>query len=133
MATVHFRNAVILIDGASLAASFSEGPNVSYSAEMLDETAHGDDTRINKGGLKTATIDGGGHCEFGSGSVESWLFDRVGDDDIPVVVFPDGIEEGTTTKKGFAMLASVEEFSIGGAVGSLLPFNFSAQSRGVVP
>ena len=131
MSTLVWRNAKILLDGLEMAAVVNEGPGISYSAEMLDETAHGDDTRINKGGLLTASVDVGGHCEFGSGSVEEVLFDRVGDDDVPIVVFPNGITEGTQC--GFALLASVESLQIGGGVGSLLPFSLSAQSRGLVP
>jgi hypothetical protein len=74
-----FRQAKILVDGAELSASFADGPTVEYGAETQDETAHGDSARINKGGLFTATISGGGHCEFGANGVEDILFNRVGD------------------------------------------------------
>lgn len=133
MATLVFRDAKILIDGCELAASFAEGPSVEVSVEMLDETAHGDTTRVNKGGLGTVTISGSGHCEFGSGNVADVLWSRVGTDGTVLAIFADGIHEGTNLERGYALLGVVEEFTIGGSVGALLPFSFTAQSRGVVP
>lgn len=133
MSTLVFRNAKILIDGAELAASFTDGPSVEISVEMLDETAHGDDSRVNKGGLGTVTISGSGNCEFGSGNVADILWNRVGVDGTVLAIFADGIEEGTTSEKGFALLGVLEDFTVGGSVGALLPFSFTAQSRGVIP
>ena len=132
MATINFRNAKILIDGASMAASFTDGPTVDVSVEMLDETAHGDDTRINKGGLGTVTISGSGNCEFGTGEIADVLWTRVGVDGTVLAIFADGITEGTNLQRGYALLGVIEEFTLGGSVGALLPFSFSAQSRGVV-
>lgn len=133
MSTLVFRNAKILVDGCELAASFTDGPTVEMSAEMLDETAHGDDSRVNKGGLVSVTVSGSGSCEFGSGNVFEQCFNRVGVDGTVLAIFADGIEEGTTTEKGFAMLTVLEDFTIGGGVGSLLPFSFTAQGRGTLP
>lgn len=132
MATVNFRNARILIDGASLHASFNE-LSVEQGAEMLDETAFGDDTRVNKGGLLTAMISGGGHAEFEANAVEDIVFNRIGTDGTVIVVFPNGITEGTQTEMGYAMLGVLSEFTLGGSVGSLLPFTMTAESRGIVP
>lgn len=133
MSTLVFKNAKLLIDGCELAASFTEGPSVEISCEMLDETAHGDDTRINKGGLFTVTMSGSGNCEFGSGNVFEQCFSRVGVDGTVLAVFANGITPGTLTDKGYAMLGVLEDFTIGGAVGALLPFQFTAQGRGVLP
>lgn len=130
MATVHYRNAKLLIDGAHLSTSLNE-LTVSYAAEMLDETAFGDTTRINKGGLFTATISGGGHCEFEALGIEDIIFNRVGTDGTVITVFPDGITEGTQTLRGYAMLGVVNEFMIGGSVGTLLPITFSCEGRGL--
>lgn len=132
MATMNFRDAKILIDGTELAASFNEGPSVEVSVEMLDETAHGDDTRINKGGLGTVTISGAGHCEFGSGAIHDVLWSRVGTDGTVFAIFADAIHEGTVAEKGYALLGVIEELTIGGGVGTLLPFSITAQSRGYV-
>lgn len=131
MATVLYRNAVILIDGYLLSAYFSEF-GVDYSAETLDETAFGDTTRINKGGLFNAKMSGKAHAEFGVG-LEDILFNRVGTDGTVVAVFPDGITVGTQTKMGYAMLGVLDTFTIGGAVGTLLPIDISVSSRGIEP
>lgn len=132
MATVHYRNSKILIDGSDLSASLNE-LSVEQGAEMLDETAFGDDTRINKGGLLTATISGGGHAEFEANAVEDIVFNRIGTDGTVIVVFPNGITEGTQTEMGYAMLGVLSEFTLGGAVGTLLPFTMTAESRGIAP
>jgi hypothetical protein len=132
MATVHYRDAKLLIDGSNLSASLNE-LSVEQSAEMLDETAFGDDTRVSKGGLFTDVISGGGHAEFEAEAIEDIVFNRVGTDGTVFVVFPNGITEGTVTEMGFAMLGVIESFTLGGAVGTLLPISFSAQSRGIVP
>ena len=132
MATVHYRNARILVGGYDLTASFTE-LSVDYACETLDETTFGDTTRINKGGLFTATINGKGYLEMGAGAVESVLFSIVGVDDTPIVLFADGITEGTTTDKGFAMLGCLSVFNIGGTVGAMLPFDFTAVGHGVTP
>ena len=132
MATVHFRNAKILIDGSNLSASLNE-LSVEYAAEMLDETAFGDTTRINKGGLLTGRITGAGFAEFEANAIEDIVFGRVGTDGTVIVVFPDGITEGTTTNKGYGMLGVVEAFTLGGAVGALLPFTMACEGRGLIP
>lgn len=130
MATIHYRNAVIVIGGYVLSASFSEF-NVEYSAETLDETAFGDTNRIYKGGLLNARMTGRGHCESGSGAIETVLFSMVGTENTPVVVFPNGITVGTQTDKGFAMVGVIDTFNIGGAVGTLLPIDFGMATHGV--
>lgn len=133
MPTLVYRQAKLLVDGCELSASFTEGPSVEVSCEMLDETAHGDTTRINKGGLFTVAMSGSGSCEFGSGNVFEQCFNRVGVDGTVIAVFANGITPGTITDKGYAMLGVLEDFTIGGAVGALLPFSFSAQGRGTLP
>lgn len=130
MSTVHYRNAVLLVNGSLLSASFNELA-VSHSAEMLDATTFGYLTRINKGGLQVAEVSGRGLCEFGSGAVEDILFGLVDVDGTVIVVFPDGIVEGSPT--GYAMLGVLNQFNIGGQVGTILPFDMAAQGRGVVP
>ena len=133
MATVHYRNARILIDGSSLHVSFNE-LTVNYAAEMLDETAFGDTVRVNKGGLLTGEISGGGMAEFEANAVEDIVFNRVGTDGTVIAVFPDGITEGApATGMGYAMLGVVNDWTMGGAVGELLPFTMAVQGRGIVP
>lgn len=132
MSTVHYRNAVILVDGYLLSGTFAE-LGVQYGCEVLDETAFGDTTRIHKAGLLTASVDGRGHLEFGVGSPEAVLFNAIGVDGTVLLLFPDGITEGSATNRGFGMLSVVNVFEIGGQVGTILPFRMSAASRGIEP
>lgn len=130
MATLHFRNAKIFVDGFDLSGD-SATINVAYSAEMLDETAFGDTTRIRKGGLLVADVTGSGYWNAAAGTVERILFDIVGTDDKIITVFANGLTEGTSTDKGFSFKGVVEHYNIGGDVGTLLPFDFAIQGRGI--
>jgi len=132
MATIHYRNAKLFIDGASLAASLNE-LSVELSAEMLDATVFGNDTRVRAGGLKMGTISGKGFFDLlGSVGLEGLVWSDLGVDDNIYTVFADGVTEGTTTDMGFAMKGVMESLTLGGVVGSLLGVSFKANSRGVV-
>ena len=132
MATVVYKNAKVLVNGVEISTSLNEF-GVDIATEMLDETAMGDDTRINKGGLYTMTMTAAGFCEFGALGIHDLVYGNVGVDGTMVVAYPDGITEGTATLKGYAMLGVIESLEIGGSVGTLLPITFTVQSRGVVP
>ena len=56
MATIIYKNAYFEVNGTSL-SDHVESLTFNYGSEMQDETAMGDDTRINKGGLKTWSLD----------------------------------------------------------------------------
>lgn len=130
MATVHFRNAVILVDGYDLSGDHNS-IGVEMKAEMLDETSFGDSTRMHKGGLVTTDINGKGFWNSGAGGVDRILFDIVGTDDKIITVFPDGIVEGTSTLMGFAMLGVVDHYNVAGEIGALLGFEFAIMGRGI--
>ena len=130
MATIFYRNARIFIDGYDLSADFSS-IGVMYSAEILDETAFGDTTRIHKGGLKVADVEGGGHWDAAAGHVDQVMFGIVGTDDKIISVFANGITEGVATDMGFSMKGVVETFDLSGDPGSLLEFSFAIRGRGI--
>ena len=77
MPTVHWRNAYIAINGVDLSDDCSS-LSVSYEAEMLDETAMGDTTRQNKGGLFNWGVEANFHQDFGASQVDATLFNLVG-------------------------------------------------------
>lgn len=131
MATILYRNAILLIDGVDLSTQLTE-LGVVYKAEMLDETTMGDDTRVHKGGLKDASISGKGLMEFGEASrIGDLLWTDVGTDDIIVAAFPDGITEGGQyVGSGYAMKGVVETMTFGGPVGAMLTVDFAVQGRG---
>ena len=131
MATIVYRNAILLIDGCDITVSLHD-LGVEYSAEILDETTMGDDTRVHKGGLKTGVISGAGYSNPSDTDVEAVIFSRVGTDDSIVAIFPDGITEGSQVLgMGYAMKAVVEEFALGSQVGQMLDIKFAAASRGI--
>lgn len=131
MSTVVYRNALMLVDGASIQANLN-ALGMEFSAEMLDNTGFGTDTRLNKGGLFMASITGEGLAESGDGLVEAVIFADVGVDDTVVALFPDGVTEGAlTTGRGYAMKTVASEMKLGGPVGSLLGITFKYESRGI--
>ena len=131
MASVVYRNAKILISGALLNCSFNEF-TIDYTAEILDDTTFcNGTTRSHKGGLTMAKMTGGGFIEFGQNLVEQVLFNAVGLDDTVITVFPDGITEGSSAPGAYSMKAVIDTFNVGGAVGALLGFDFSAAGQGI--
>lgn len=128
--TVLYRDAVILVGGALINAQLRE-LNVNYAAEMLDRTAFGDTTKNRRGGLFVVDIDGKGFVATGTGAIEDLLFGDVGAGDLPVVVFPNGVTEGSQVARGYATLAQMESFKIGGTAGQLLPLDFKLAGAGL--
>lgn len=133
MATVHFRDARVLVDGFNLSGDHNSIA-VEHSAEALDETSFGDTTRIHKGGLTTTDVTGAGFWNAAAGTVDRVLFDVVGTDDKIVTVFPNGITEGaiaTATGSGFSMKGVLESYNVSGDVGALLAFDMAIRGRGI--
>lgn len=131
MATIVYYRARLFFADADVSAQLNE-LTVDYNAEMLDETTFGDDTRIRKGGLKTAKITGRGFFDANLGPLgaESVIFGNHGADDTVFTAFPDGPTEGSPT--GWAMKGVVSEFTIGeGGVGAVLGLTFAVESRGI--
>lgn len=77
MATIVYKNAYIWINGVDYSSDTAE-LSLNYTAEMLDETAMGDNTRIHKGGLKDWTAGCTFHQDFAAGHIGSGLWDLVG-------------------------------------------------------
>ena len=130
MSTAHFRNAKIFVDGYEISGD-SASVSVLITSEMLDETCFGDSTRSHKGGLENATVEASGHWDAAAGRVDRIMFSLVGSDDKIVTVFADGITEGSTTGKGFAMKGVLESYDLTGDVASLLDFSAVVNGRGI--
>lgn len=98
---------------------------------MLDETAMGDTTRINKGGLKNWSIEVNAHQEFNSGKLGSALFALVGSTTC-IEIRPDN-SCSTGINPSFSGIGVLENFpSMGGSVGSLLDAAFTIRSAGTL-
>ena len=130
MSTIVYRSAKLLIEGTELTGALHD-LSMEYSAEMLDETTFGDDTRIRKGGLKMGSISGAGYFDGAIGT-EAVLFPNTGTDDVILSIFPDTIVEGgLSSGRGYAMKGVLDKFDMGGKVGELLDIDWSCQSRGI--
>ena len=128
MSTLHYRDARVYVAGYDLSGDHASIA-VNLSAEMLDETAFGDTTRIKKGGLTNVDLAGSGHWDASAGHVDGILWGLVGLDDQIAFVFPNGITEGTGD--GFACRGVVEKYDLKGDVGSLLEFDMTFMGRGI--
>lgn len=119
MATIVYRNAYFWVNTTDLSADVKD-LTLNYSAESLDETAMGDDTRIKKGGLKNWSIDAGFHQDNTAGHVGALLFALVG----TTVCFEMRPMNVCTTVAGnvsYSGIAVLTDFPpLAGGVGSLL-------------
>jgi hypothetical protein len=130
MATLIYTDAKLLLGGYNLSADHNE-LGLDYAADMLDVTVFGDSTRASAGGLDAATLTGTGFWNGGAGNADDALFGLTGASKVPLVVFANGITEGTATDKGYAFEAVVESYNIGNTVGEMMTFELTAQSAGV--
>jgi len=129
MATVIYTDAKFFLGGFNLSADHNE-IGLDYASEMLDVTTMGDSTRVRAGGLDTATVSGTGFWNGGTGNADDALFGLVGEDEKVLTLFPDGITEGTTTLKGYAMKSVLANYNIGNTVGDMMTFDLTAESAG---
>lgn len=130
MSTVVWRNAYLWINGVDYSSDIAE-LGLDYSAEMLDETAMGDDTRIMKGGLKNWSITAKAHQDFAAAHVGANLFALVGT--TTCVELRPLNSCSTSINPSFTGIAILENAPpAAGGVGSLLDMSFSMQSAGTL-
>lgn len=128
MATLHFRNCFLQVNSTDL-SDHIESISISYAAEMLDETAMGDSTRIRKGGLKDWSVDVNFHQDFAASEVDATLFSLVGTTAC-MEMRPQNICS-TASNPIFSGIAILESYNpLGGSVGSLLDAPVTWQSAG---
>ena len=130
MATLVYTNAKIEINGTDLSSHASEVA-LNYGSEMQDETAMGDDSRINKGGLKTWSVDVTFHQDFATNAVDQKLFSLVGTT-VCVEIRPQNICS-TATNPTYSAIGVIESYNpVSGSVGSLLDAPVTIQSAGTL-
>ena len=105
---------------------------LEYAADLLDETTFGQTTRINKGGIKSVVANHQGFWDAGGvTAVDPVVFARVGLEDVPIVIGPEG---GAFTARAYLFRAIHAEYAIGaGVVGELLPFSVAMEGTGGQP
>lgn len=131
MATLNFRNAYVWIAGVDLSAD-TESVTINYGSEMLDETAMGDDSRINKGGLKTWSIDLNFHQDYASTTdPDAVLWPLVGTTTCFDIRPLNSCS--TVSNPSFVGIGVIDSYTpMGGAVGSLLDAPCTIQSAGTL-
>lgn len=130
MASLTFNDCFFSIAGTDL-SDYVKSVTLPYGAEMLDETAMGDDTRKNKGGLKTWSLDVEFKQDFAVGAVDATLFPLVGTT-AAVIVRPTSAAV-SATNPNYTGTGIIESYQpLGGAVGDLAPASVTIQSAGTL-
>lgn len=130
MATLVLKNATVLVDGLDMSGDCNEC-TVTYSAEMLDATTFGGNTRKRKGGLTTVNLSLKGFLEFGDGAPDPALFASMGATAI-VTVSADSAPSIAGIENAFAFKCARASINYGGPVGTLLPFTATFEGAGTV-
>lgn len=130
MASFVMNDASVVINAVDL-SDFVQSVTVNYAAEMVDETAMGDDTRKNKGGLKNWSIDVEFKQDFAASAVDATLFSLVGST-FTVTVKPTSAAVGSTNPSysGTGILESYAPMD--GGVGDLATTSVTIQSAGTL-
>ena len=131
MASVTFVSAKLLFGGYDVSGDFNQ-VELSNEAEALDATVFGNTSRVKKGGLKIASVRGAGYWQAGANAVDPVFHESLSLADAVVMLFPDGITEGSTaTGAGYMFKSTLSKYSVAGSVGDHLPFTVEAEGRGV--
>lgn len=114
-----FKNAFVSVDGVDF-SSLIRQVTLAYSAEALDKTGVGDETRSRIGGIKDWTLDMEFYQNFDSGSVDGKLFSLVGSSTFVVILRPatSAATVNNPQYQGTGYLESVTP--IAGAVGEIM-------------
>ena len=130
MAEIVLTDAFVSVDGNDISGNV-KSVTLSYSAEMLDKTAMGDDTRNKIGGLKDWNMSVEMHEDYAAAGVDSILFPLVGST-VPIIVRPTSAVVGVNNPQ-YAGSGVIESYPpLGGAVGELASASMSIQSGGTL-
>ena len=128
MATVVLNDASVVINSVDL-SDHVKSVTINYSAEMLDDTAMGDNTRSRKGGLKDWSFDITFHQDYAASNVDATLFPLVGTAFSTVIKPTSGAV--SATNPSYTGTGTLESYNpIGGGVGDLQETSITIQSAG---
>ena len=129
MPSLTFNDAHVSLNAVDLSA-FVTSVTINYSAELLDETAMGDTTRKNKGGLKDWSVAVEFKQDFAAGAVDVSLFALVGTT-FPVVIRPVKATVVGATNPNYTGTGILESYTpVGNTVGDLAMAPVSIQAAG---
>lgn len=128
MAKVVFTNAHISVGGNDI-SDHIRSVTLNYSAEEVEDTTMGDDTRTALGGLKNWSLDLEAANDFAASSVDSLMFPLVGTQ-VAIIFRPDAGAVSTSNPEytGTGMLATYNP--VGNSVGDLATAPINIVSAG---
>lgn len=116
-------NATVWLSQFDISADHNQ-VRVMSSVESLDKTVFGQTTRIHGAGLRTGEISGEGFLDYGTNAVEEVLSARIGLNNVPITVTPNGL----VNERAVFMQSLVANVSpIGGTIGEMHKFSFKAE------
>lgn len=129
MATIALTDAYISFGTAGVIDADSNQVSLTYSAEVLDDTAFGDSTRSSKGGLKNWSADVTIIQNFAASAIDSKLFPLVGTT-ATLAIRPTSSAKGGSNPEytGTALFADYN--IVGNSVGELAQATISFRSAG---
>lgn len=130
MATIVFTDAFLSIGGTDYSANV-QSVTLNYSAEMLDDTAMGDTTRSNTGGLKAWSMDVTFFNDYTDNGLDETLFGLVGTTAALIMRPIKGtvVGAGNPNYTGTGILEGLPQ---GGGVGALDTKSVSFKSAGTL-
>lgn len=130
MSSLVLTDCFVSLGGTDISA-YVRSVSLPYGAEMLDDTRMGNTTRINKGGLKTWSIDIELQQDFTDNLIDEILFPLVGTT-FTVIVRPTSSAVGVSNPNytGTGVLESYAPF--GQSVGELATSTITIQSAGTL-
>lgn len=131
MASVSFTDCFVSLGGTDMSA-YVKSVTLNYAAEMLDDTAMGDTTRVNLGGLKNWSVEVEFNQDFTDNELDEDLFALVGAS-TAVVIRPVKSTVVGTGNPNYTGTGVMESYTpISGSVGDLLPASCVIQSAGTL-
>jgi len=129
MAELVLKDASVVINSVDLSDHVSS-VTVNYSAEILDKTAMGADSRARLAGLKDFSLDVEFNQDYAASEIDATLFPLVGAAAFAVVIKPTS-GAVTATNPSYSGNALLESYSpVGGAVGELAKVSVSMPGDG---
>lgn len=117
-----YKDQKVFFDGYDM-TGVTNALGLDYSADAIDETTLGDDTRINKGGLKVVTASLNGFFEPTEDKV---IYDTIGAADKVLTIS----RNGTEGQPAYTFKAMKGSYSPGASVGELFSFSLDVLATG---
>ncbi len=128
MATLVFDDASVVIDGNDI-SDHVKSVSMPTGVEELDETAMGNNTRINKGGLETYSIEIEIFQDFASGNIDAILWPLRGTT-VVIVIKPTSAVVSATNPTYTATVLVSSYTPLDGSVGDLAMTTLGLSSAG---